>query len=900
MGPKRISVTQLKAELRKRGLPISGKKADLIARLNQNDLNGDWLNGIQTGTSDTAPDSTGSDEYEEVEDEDGKQEEERMEGRNTAENGNRPRGRRDNNVSVGRLERQYHDMQLEFERRDNELLRRELEIARRENEQLRRVTPPMVEVPLKRENISAMLELVGFFDGSAGTFRKWEQQIRQLCATYRLDDDRAKLLVSNKLKGKAKSWFQAENTITMTLDEIMDGFRRMYDHRPTRVALRKKFEAREWKSSENFADYFHDKVILAKNVPIDEEEMVDYLIDDIPSDHLQDLARMKEFSKKEDMLRVFEKISLRSTAKSNFKRDSRSTNKQDTKLQAELSKDGEKKEEKQEKSEEKKSKKPRCYNCNKFGHLAVDCQQPKREKGSCFRCGVMGHAVKDCPSKAAPSADVAVVDDVDTQVCSVMNDMEKEGAFFEYIDYEISQPKIGQKIRLNTLMDTGSKISFVKESIVPRDAIQLLDKFSGNYYGINHSLLQVVGYVKLNITFKDETIDDQTVLVVPDTTMTSPVILGRDTLKRFGLRLRKMESQAIDDLLNVEISDSRDIALDSLNVSTEIPCDVQLNLRELFKSEYIEPKRPSIPRVDMELKLYLSDNKPFHFNPRRMSAFEKEKLRKILDELLERHIIQPSKSEFASPIILVKKKNGDSRLCVDYRVLNKVLRRDNYPLPIIEDHIDSLRDKKYFSILDLKDGFFHIKVADESIKYTAFTTPFGIFEYRHMPFGLKVGPARFQRFVNEALAEQIRSGDIVVYMDDVLVATVTVDHHFKVLKQLFKCLVENLLELRIDKCRFLCTEVEFLGYRISESGVKPNKAGVNAIENYPTPDNIKSLQRFLGMIAYFRKFIEGFSVIAKPLYDQLRKNVEFMFGEQQFQAFQSLKKRLLEAPILSI
>ncbi|KYN11278.1 Cellular nucleic acid-binding protein like protein [Trachymyrmex cornetzi] len=239
----------------------------------------------------------------------------------------------------------------------------------------------------------------------------------------------------------------------MTLDEIMDRFKQMYDHRPTRVALRKKFEAREWKPSENFVDYFHDKIILAKDVPIDEEEMVDYLIDGIPSDHLQDLARMKEFSKKEDMLRVFEKISLRLTAKSNLKRDLRSTNKQDTKLQGESSKDGEKKEEKQEKGEEKKLKNPRCYNCNKFGHLAADCQQPKREKGSCFRCGVMGHAVKDCPSKAAPSADIAIVDSVETQVCSIMDDTEKEEAFFEYIDYEISQPKIGQKIRFNTLMD---------------------------------------------------------------------------------------------------------------------------------------------------------------------------------------------------------------------------------------------------------------------------------------------------------------------------------------------------------------------------------------------------------------------------------------------------------------
>jgi len=191
-------------------------------------------------------------------------------------------------------------------------------------------------------------------------------------------------------------------------------------------------------------------------------------------------------------------------------------------------------------------------------------------------------------------------------------------------------------------------------------------------------------------------------------------------------------------------------------------------------------------------------------------------------------------------------------------------------------------------------------MANESVKYTAFTTPFGVFEYRQMPFGLKVGPARFQRFVNEALADLIRTNDIVVYMDDVLVATTTLDLYFKVLTQLFKCLVDNLLELRIDKCRFLCTEIEFLGYHVSENGIRPTKSGVETIENYPIPQSMRSLQRFVGMASYYRKYIEGFSIIAKPLYDLLRKNVEFYFGEQQLKAFQALKQKLQQAPVLSI
>jgi len=466
----------------------------------------------------------------------------------------------------------------------------------------------------------------------------------------------AKLIVANKVRGKAKNWFQAENTIGLSLNEIMDGFRKMYDHRPVRMALRKKFEAREWKPSESFADYFHDKIVLAKDVPVDEEEMVDYLIDGIPNDHLRNLARMKEFSKKEDMLRGLEKIPLRPTGKTNSRRDTQLPTKDETKSQIDSLKDGERREEKPTKSDEGKSRNPRCYNCNKIGHLAADCRLPKREKGSCFQCGEMGHLSKECPTKATASTKIAAVSEAENQVCSVSGHIEEEETFFRDVDYEISYPNIRQNFRLRTLMDTGSKVSFIKESFIPRKQVELSDKLHENYHGINNSPLRVIGYIRLNVTIDNETVNDLMVLVVPDTTMTSSIILGRDILKKFGLSLRKIENQAIDDVLNIEINDSPDIIADSLNINSEMPYKTQVSLQELFKSEYIEPVRPSNPKVDMELKLYLTYDKPFHFNPRRISAFEKEQLRKILDDLLERRIIQPSKSEFVSPIILVRKE----------------------------------------------------------------------------------------------------------------------------------------------------------------------------------------------------------------------------------------------------
>lgn len=215
-------------------------------------------------------------------------------------------------------------------------------------------------------------------------------------------------------------------------------------------------------------------------------------------------------------------------------------------------------------------------------------------------------------------------------------------------------------------------------------------------------------------------------------------------------------------------------------------------------------------------------------------------------------------------------------MCVDYRNLNKCIARDNYPLPLIEDQLIILNNKKYFSRMDLKNGFFYISMSPESVKYTAFVTSLEHFEYLKMPFGLKVGPARFQRFIYDVFRELIETGYVSVYMDDILVATETLEQQFTVLKQVFKLLVKNKMHLRLDKCEFLSTEIEYLGYLISEKGIRPTENGIVAIEKYPIPRSFKDIQSFIGLSSYFRKFIEGFALIAKPLYDLLKVNATFL------------------------
>lgn len=148
-------------------------------------------------------------------------------------------------------------------------------------------------------------------------------------------------------------------------------------------------------------------------------------------------------------------------------------------------------------------------------------------------------------------------------------------------------------------------------------------------------------------------------------------------------------------------------------------------------------------------------------------------------------------------------------MCMDYRALNKMLLRNNHPIPVIEDLLMVLADKKYFSKLDLRNGFFHIKMADDSIKYTAFVTPLDHFEFLRMPFGLKVGPSRFQHFISDVFKKLTETG-VVIYLDDILVASETLEHHLEVLQRVFQLSVRNKLELRLDKCVLLVTEIEYL------------------------------------------------------------------------------------------
>lgn len=303
--------------------------------------------------------------------------------------------------------------------------------------------------------------------------------------------------------------------------------------------------------------------------------------------------------------------------------------------------------------------------------------------------------------------------------------------------------------------------------------------------------------------------------------------------------------------------------------------------------------------VDVEMKIDLVDNKPIVYRPYRLSHSEREKVRETVDELLQNNIIRESTSDYASPILMVKKKTGEQRLCVDFRALNNKTIKDRFPLPLIDDQLSNLSGNNFFTTLDLASGYYQIPMAPSSRHLTAFVTPDGHYEFLRMPFGLANAPAVFQRMINKILGNR-RFEYALAYLDDVLIPSKDVAEMFRRLEEVLKIFREYGLTLKLSKCRFFDATVSYLGYEISSHGMQPGEAKVTAVKGFPTPRNIHEVRQFLGLTGYFRKFIKSYGEIARPLTSLLKKEAKWQWSEIENQAFSLLKESLASRPVLAL
>jgi hypothetical protein len=269
-----------------------------------------------------------------------------------------------------------------------------------------------------------------------------------------------------------------------------------------------------------------------------------------------------------------------------------------------------------------------------------------------------------------------------------------------------------------------------------------------------------------------------------------------------------------------------------------------------------------------------------------------------IKKLLEAAIIQPSQSPYASPAILVRKRDGTWRLCIDFRKLNLNTTKNKFPIPIIEDHLDELHGAKYFSKLVLGVGYHQIRMHKQDIHKTAFRTFFGHFEYLVMPFGHTNAPATFQALMNKVFAPLMRK-IMLVFFDDILIFSKTLEEHAQHLQTVLQVLRDNKLYAKFSKCVFATQQVEYLGHVIFEQGVATNPQKIAAVKDLLVPKTITQLRGFLGLPGYYRRSVKDTGIICRPLHDMLKKNC-FSWSSEQTQALNTLKTKLTSALVMAL
>lgn len=292
------------------------------------------------------------------------------------------------------------------------------------------------------------------------------------------------------------------------------------------------------------------------------------------------------------------------------------------------------------------------------------------------------------------------------------------------------------------------------------------------------------------------------------------------------------------------------------------------------------------------------NEKPLRQRPYRVSASERGIIDGEVNDMIDKGVITPSTSPWASPVVLVKKKDGSIRFCVDYRRLNKITRKDVYPMPRIDDALDSLQGAEYFSSLDLRSGYWQIPMASNDRDKTAFITSEGLYEFNVMPFGLCNAPATFERMM-DAVLRGLKWKICLCYLDDVVIFSKTFEEHLQRLTTVLSCLSHAGLQLNAKKCRFAARQIKVLGHLVSKDGIQPDPEKIQAVSNMPKPTTEKELRSFLGLCSYFRRFVRGFASIAAPLHDLLKKSSHPPSWTSQCEAaFNQLKEILTSAPIL--
>lgn len=395
-------------------------------------------------------------------------------------------------------------------------------------------------------------------------------------------------------------------------------------------------------------------------------------------------------------------------------------------------------------------------------------------------------------------------------------------------------------------------------------------------------------------------------------------LIGLDMIKKFKLRQdenlqisQKKDTQITENNIHREIKESIvnfneyvnekefEMNLDHLNKARKTIIE---NLIEKYNTVFAKSKYDIGTVTEYEARIDLLVDKYCSKRPYRCTIEDKKEIEKQIARLLENKLIEESYSPFAAPVTLAFKKdeNKKSRLCIDFRELNKIVIPQAQPFPLINDLIIKTRNCKYFTSLDINSAFWSIPLRVEDKHKTGFITQEGHFQWTCLPFGLKTAPAIFQRILSNILRKHNLKVFSENYIDDILIFSESFEEHIEHIEKVIKAIVQEGFRLKFKKCTFAAKSVKYLGHIIEHNTVRPLKDNLVSIQNFPTPKNQKNIRQFLGKINFYHEYIPRSSILLDPLHKLLRKNEKFIWTEGCEKAFREIKKLLCSQPVLEI